>query len=435
MMVPASPCANFIIRKPSFTLGSFKTVLYTMLSLDNSRQFFQSSVDRRIRKIIVILNFAFIINRARRCQKLFRRLMAIPFGSSNNMTTNNLDNKRAFFTIPNINLRPCFILQCIKPPINPLKRLFGRLASASIGRRFALEVTNIGVTWNRQKILFIQSPQIPSKTTRTAHFIISGYPAMRQIPAIVFKHIQSQFFTGLIANMFRHAAFLSPGLIICPLFRKIQSLIYQTMFFTRGVAHVNTHLPIVNFAKTTKPLSLYTHRIVAALLMPGGIEDNDTIIFANFSTYLPYQLLLQWLIIPRRCAYEFLKRFSSPVIAIGNRLDILSFQIRQKAAYVYLGVLFWLTSAKRSYKRLSKLFQSFHPTIDNLWLDISFFENLLFSYFKSSLHDSSFPSGLFPWKVCRINDLNIFSEITQYNYLTPVSGHIGFVATGIRRRI
>jgi len=34
MMMPASPCTNFIIRKTGFTLVSLKTVLNTMLSLD-----------------------------------------------------------------------------------------------------------------------------------------------------------------------------------------------------------------------------------------------------------------------------------------------------------------------------------------------------------------------------------------------------------------
>ena len=87
MMVPASPCANFIIRKPSFTLDSFKTILYTMFSLDNSRLLLQSSVNRCIRKIIVILNFSSIINRAGRYQKFFCRLMATPFALSNNIST------------------------------------------------------------------------------------------------------------------------------------------------------------------------------------------------------------------------------------------------------------------------------------------------------------------------------------------------------------
>jgi hypothetical protein len=31
------------------------------------------------------------------------------------------------------------------------------------------------------------------------------------------------------------------------------------------------------------------------------------------------------------------------------------------------------------------------------------------------LHDLSFPSGLFPWKVSRINDLELFNKITQYS--------------------
>jgi hypothetical protein len=51
--------------------------------------------------------------------------------------------------------------------------------------------------------------------------------------------------------------------------------------------------------------------------------------------------------------------------------------------------------------------------LSHLLLDISFLKNSAFSYFKSSLHRLTFPWGLFPWKVNRINDLERINEIRQ----------------------
>ena len=36
MMMPACPCANFIIREPCLALGPLEAVFYTMLGLDNA---------------------------------------------------------------------------------------------------------------------------------------------------------------------------------------------------------------------------------------------------------------------------------------------------------------------------------------------------------------------------------------------------------------
>src|SRR3990172_6036858 len=106
MMMPACPGANLIIRKPGLALGPLKTVLYTMLGLDHSGQFFHRSIGRGIRKIVIVFYFAVSVRRSRNYQKFFYRLMPTPFGSSNNTTSNNLDNQRAFFAVSNINFCP-----------------------------------------------------------------------------------------------------------------------------------------------------------------------------------------------------------------------------------------------------------------------------------------------------------------------------------------
>ncbi len=415
MMIPTIPCTNFIIRKTGLTLGSLDAIFYTMLSFDDTSQFIQRCIGRCIGKVIIISNFVASFWCASNYQKFFNGFVSASFSSSNNTACNNLHSQRTFFTIPNINFRPIGITQRRLPFINSLKRLFGLRASTTVSRRFAFKVANVAIGWNGQKVLFAQTPQIPAKTARTAHFIISGYPFMRKIFAVVFKHIQRQFMTSLIANMFRNAAFLSANFIFDPIFRNVQTLICQSMLFARSVTHVNTNLSIIYFAKPTQPLTLYTNRITATFFMSRWIKNNDTVIFTDFNTNLASQLLLQWLMIPRCSTYEFLKRLWLPVVAIGNRLDILSLQVRQKAEHINLSIAFWFTSAKRIYKRLSELFQSFQHTINHLRLDISLFKNFLFSYFKSSLHNSSFPWGLFPWKVIRINDLDNFNKITQYS--------------------
>src|SRR3990172_1781250 len=408
MMMPACPGANLIIRKPGLALGPLETVLYAMLGLDHSGQFFHRSIGRGIRKIVIIFHWAVFLGRSRSYQKFFYRLMPTPLGSSNHPTSNYLDHQRAFLTISNLNFCPDLISQRISPSINSLKRLSGRLALSRISRWFAFKVAEAGIGWNRQKVLFAQSPQIPAKTAGTAHFVIPGYPAMRQILAVIFKHLQSQFLTGLIANMFRYAAFFATNSIFAPLFGKIQTLIHQGMFFTRSVTHIDTHLAVVDFAQPTQPLPLDTHRITTTLLMPRRVKDNDSLILANFLTNLPGQLLLQGLMVPGAGAYELLKRPAILIVAVGNGLNILSLQIRQQAAHIHLGIVFWLASAKSNYKRLGKLFQALQHALGHLGLDISFLENFTFSQLESSLHDSSFPLGPFPWKVIRINGLQTF---------------------------
>ena len=72
----------------------------------------------------------------------------------------------------------------------------------------------------------------------------------------------------------------------------------------------------------------------------------------------------------------------SVFLAIGNRLGILSFQIRHQAAHIHQGILFWLMSPKRSYNELGKLFQSLHHAISSLRFDINFPKNFTFSYLE-----------------------------------------------------
>jgi len=121
---------------------------------------------------------------------------------------------------------------------------------------------------------------------------------MRQIPAIVFKHIQRQFVTSLILNVFRYTAFFSTHFIFAPLFWKIQTLINQSMFLTRGVAHVNTHLAVVHLTQSPQPLMLNAHRVMATFFEPRRVKNDDAIFFTDLSTYLSCQFLLQWLMVP-----------------------------------------------------------------------------------------------------------------------------------------
>jgi nucleoside-diphosphate-sugar epimerase len=96
-----------------------------------------------------------------------------------------------------------------------------------------------------------------------------------------------------------------------------------------------------------------------------------------------------------------------------NRLGVLSVQMRQQAYNIDTDMFFCLTSSQALYERLGKLFQTLEHTVKNLWLDISFSKNLVFSYFNSTLHDFSFPWGPFPWKGNRINHLDHFSKVRQ----------------------
>jgi len=79
---------------------------------------------------------------------------------------------------------------------------------------------------------------------------------------------------------------------------------------------------IVNLAKPTQPLSLYTHRIIAAFFVGRRVKNNYAIIFTKFVANLSGRFLLQRLMKPRRKTYESLQRPAIPIVAVGNRLDI-----------------------------------------------------------------------------------------------------------------
>lgn len=143
MMMPTSPCTHFIIRKPGLALGSFEAVFDTMLSLHNTCQFFPRCLHGCIGKVIIILNAIVSCRTAGHYQQFFHRLMLASFSSSHNTTTDNLNNKWAFFAIPNINRCPGTFLKCMTPSINTLKRLFARSPFIPIGRGFTLKITDI----------------------------------------------------------------------------------------------------------------------------------------------------------------------------------------------------------------------------------------------------------------------------------------------------
>ena len=111
----------------------------------------------------------------------------------------------------------------LRPPekrIDPAKVLFACFA--------------VGIRRNRQKILFFQGPQITPKTARTAHFVVSGNPFMREVFAVGGQHLQGQFMSGTITNLFGNATLFPTFFILGPLFGKIQTHIHQGIFFPRS---------------------------------------------------------------------------------------------------------------------------------------------------------------------------------------------------------
>jgi len=91
------------------------------------------------------------------------------------------------------------------------------------------------------------------------------------------------------------------------------------MLLARSIAHVDRYLAVVHLAEPTQPLTLYTHRIIAALLVPLGIEYYHCVIFSQLRTYLPCQFFQQRPVIPRHRTYEALQSLPIQIVAVpGN---------------------------------------------------------------------------------------------------------------------
>jgi hypothetical protein len=116
-------------------------------------------------------------------------------------------------------------------------------------------------------------------------------------------------------------------------------------------------------------------------------------------TYLPCQFFQQRPVSPRHRTYEALQSLPIQIVAVGNRLSVLSFQVGQQARNIGMSMFFLLMPFQAVYERLGKLFQSFEHTVKDLWLYLGFLKNPVFLYFKTSFHDFSFPWGFSPEKV------------------------------------
>src|SRR5208283_700849 len=106
-------------------------------------------------------------------------------------------------------------------------------------------------------------------------------------------------------NLRGNATLLPPRLVFRPVLVEIQPHVHQGMLFSRNVTEINAHLAVVDFPVTATPLPCYAHRVLALFPEGRGIENDDTIGFAQFRANLPRQLLDQEAVVPQRLPDEF----------------------------------------------------------------------------------------------------------------------------------
>ena len=81
MMMPAAPCANFIVGQAGLALGALQTFLDPMLGLGHARELFQRRLVRRVRQIVIMLHCAVRLTFAHHHQSLVKTFSRCGLGT------------------------------------------------------------------------------------------------------------------------------------------------------------------------------------------------------------------------------------------------------------------------------------------------------------------------------------------------------------------
>ena len=228
--------------------------------------------------------------------------------------------------------------------------------------------------------------QIPPKYGRTAHLVVAGDPPVRQLLAVLAEHLQRLLVTGLETHALGHARRLLATAIAGPLLGQVEPRVDQNVLVPSNVGHVNRHLAIVDLAVASAPLPGHAHRLPPLLAKRRRIEHDDRVRLAQFVAHLGDQRPHQRPRIPLGRADEVLQVPPVLVVPVGDRLDVLAFQVGQQPHDVLPRVLPLGRLAQARRKRLDKLHEPLHHATKRPPADLTLGQHLPLPHRKTSFH-------------------------------------------------
>src|SRR5205823_11722454 len=126
---------------------------------------------------------------------------------------------------------------------------------------------------------FAPCTQLLAKPGVAPHFIVTRYPAIRNLLAPQVEHLQALLVACLIAHVLGHVAGLASLRILCPILRQGQAKIEHGMVVATDISHQDANLAIVDLAPVTTPRALDAYRTCAALGKAARITGDDPIGF------------------------------------------------------------------------------------------------------------------------------------------------------------
>jgi hypothetical protein len=92
--------------------------------------------------------------------------------------------------------------------------------------------------------------------------------------------------------------------------------------------------------------------------------------------------------VPSRGADEVLEAVPLLIVAVGNRLGVLAFQVGDEPGEVGVGMAALLVADQAGGERLDEVGETFDDAVEGLGSEVTFGEELLLAEFKSPLHQS-----------------------------------------------
>src|SRR5262249_29856782 len=152
-------------------------------------------------------------------------------------TLDDLDDQRTLLAVPHVDARPGILGQSRAPSIQPQEWTHGMASATRVFRRWYLEVADQRVRRHRQHVTLATALEFPAKTRRTAHLVVSGYPAVWQpFPALV-EHLLGELVAGAKRHSFGHPGRLAAGAVFRPFLGKVQTFINERVSLLRDISH------------------------------------------------------------------------------------------------------------------------------------------------------------------------------------------------------
>ena len=172
-----------------------------------------------------------------------------------------------------------------------------------------------------------------------------------------FVHLQTVFMPGLMIFVlfFRDVRPFASCRMIVPFLRDEKFGIDEDVFLSCDVGHKGSDLPVVNFAESSEPLPRDTCGLFAVFLEAARIENENTVVFADFRCDLLGKELEHRLVIPIGLTDESLEGLPVLFEAIGDGLNIFSREIGKETFKEKLCVLSCFTTSEVFKKRLPEL--------------------------------------------------------------------------------